>query len=140
MSYQRPERLGSQGERRVIGILTLTNVLGFLVGLGGMWTLGGGLGLPHTLSMGLLLRLLVALAGGVMGVVATFRWTGLSLWDQVVLWGGYLIRRSTGQTRITPVAAVGVGTARVIAPVRRNGKVIADAYDPAAAAGASGEA
>jgi hypothetical protein len=132
MGYKRPENLGTHGERRVIGILTLTNVIGLFAGLGGLWAIGGAIGLPgeFTLSVGLLLRVLLAAAGAVMGVVATFRWTGISLWDTVVLRAGYQLRRGMGHTLLKPPAAARAASARTIAPLMRGGKIIAGVYDP----------
>lgn len=62
--------------------------------------------------------------------MATFRWSGISLWDKVMLWGGYQIRRSTGGTLVKPPTAARAASTRVIAPVMRDGKVIAEVYDP----------
>ena len=132
MGYKRPENVGTHGERRVIGILTLTNVIGLFAGLGGLWAMGGLIGLPgeFTLSVGLLLRVLLAAAGAALGVVATFRWTGISLWDKVVLWAGYQIRRGMGHTLLKPPAAARAASARSIAPLMRGSKIIAEVYDP----------
>lgn len=132
MAYKRPENLGSHGERRVIGILTLTNIIGGLTGLAGLWLLAGmlGIGGDHAFSAGWFLRVALAAAGAGVGVIATFRWSGISLWDKVMLWAGYQIRRSMGQTLIKPPAAARAVSTRVIAPVMRGGKVIAEVYDP----------
>ena len=132
MAYKRPEDLGSHGERRVIGILTLTNIVGGLAGLGGLWVLSGliGLGGDQALSPVWFARVALAVAGCTAGVIATFRWSGISLWDKVMLWLGYQIRHSLGQTAIKPPPATRVANARVIAPVMRGGKVIAEVYDP----------
>ena len=132
MAYKRPENLGSHGERRVIGILTMTNVVGGFAGMAGLWILAGllGIGGNHAFTVGWFMRVGLAAAGGTIGVIATFRWTGISLWDKVVLWGAYQIRRSTGQTLIKPAATARVASQRVIAPVMRGGRVIAEIYDP----------
>lgn len=132
MSYPRPEHLGSHGERRVIGILTLTNVAGGLVGLGGLWLLSGLLGQGGTgaLSPAWLLRAALALAGALAGIVATFRWSGISLWDGLRLWVGYQIRRRGGRTLLQPPAVARRPGARSFAPVLRDGQVLAEVYDP----------
>jgi hypothetical protein len=132
MAYRRPENLGSHGERRVIGILTLTNIVGGFAGLAGLWLLAGllDIGGDQAFTAGWFMRLLLAAAGGTAGVVATFRWTGISLWDKVVLWGGYQIRRSMGQTLLKPPAAARATGQRVIAPIMRGGQIIAEVYDP----------
>lgn len=132
MAYKRPEDLGSHGERRVIGILTLTNIIGGLSGLGGLWVLSGliGFGGDQVFSLVWFVRVVAAVAGCTVGVIATFRWSGISLWDKVMLWVGYQIRRSVGQTAIKPLPPTRVASARVIAPVMRGGKLIAEAYDP----------
>ncbi len=132
MAYRRPENLGSHGERRVVGILTLTNIVGGFAGLAGLWLLAGllGIGGDKAFTAGWFVRLLLAAAGGTAGVVATFRWTGISLWDKVVLWSGYQIRRSMGQTLLKPPTAARVASQRVIAPVMRGSRVIAEVYDP----------
>jgi hypothetical protein len=132
MAYKRPEHLGSHGERRVIGILTMTNLVGGFAGLAGLWLLAGllGIGDEHAFRVGWFVRIGLAAAGGTLGVIATFRWTGISLWDKVVLWGGYQMRRSLGQTILKPPAAARAATTRVIAPLMREGRVIAEVYDP----------
>lgn len=132
MAYQRPEHLGSQGERRVIGILTLTNVIGGLAGLAGMWMLAGLLGLAsdEILTAAWLLRMALALGGALTGVLATLRWAGISLWDKLQLWVGYQLRRSAGRTLLKPPAAARAATTRILAPIMRGGRVIAEAYDP----------
>src|ERR1044071_3938510 len=107
MAYKRPENLGAHGERRVIGIFTLTNVVGGIAGLAGLWTLGGVLGLPgDTLSVGTVIRMMLAGAGAGAGVIASFRWTGISLWDKVLLWAAFQIRRAMSQTVLKPPAAL----------------------------------
>lgn len=132
MAYNRPERLGSHGERRVIGILTLSNIVGGLAGLASMWVLAGLLGLAsdEALSAAWLLRAAVACSGAAAGVLATLRWSGISLWDQLMLWAGYQIRRSAGQTLLSPPLAGRPAGVRAIAPVLRGGRVIAELYDP----------
>ncbi len=131
MGYKRPENLGTHGERRVIGILTLTNIIGLFAGLTVMWQLGALAGLAADgLNVSTLLRMGLGVIGGGIGVMATFRWSGISLWDKVMLWGGYQIRRSTGGTLIKPPTAARAASTRVIAPLMRDGKVIAEVYDP----------
>jgi len=131
MGYKRPENLGSHGERRVIGILTLTNIIGLFAGLTVMWQIGALVGLAADgLNVSTLLRIGLGIIGGGIGVMATFRWSGISLWDKVMLWGGYQIRRSTGGTLIKPPTAARAASTRVIAPLMRDGKVIAEVYDP----------
>lgn len=131
MGYRRPENLGTHGERRVIGILTLTNIIGLLAGLTVMWQIGALVGLSADgLNVSTLLRVGLGVLGGGIGVMATFRWSGISLWDKVMLWGGYQIRRSTGGTLVKPPTAARAASTRVIAPVMRDGKVIAEVYDP----------
>ena len=131
MGYRRPENLGTHGERRVIGILTLTNIIGLFAGLTVMWQLGALAGLAADgLNVSTLLRMGLGVIGGGIGVMATFRWSGISLWDKVMLWGGYQIRRSTGGTLIKPPTAARAASTRVIAPLMRDGKVIAEVYDP----------
>lgn len=131
MGYRRPENLGTHGERRVIGILTLTNIIGLFAGLTVMWQIGALVGLSADgLNVSTLLRVGLGVLGGGIGVMATFRWSGISLWDKVMLWGGYQIRRSTGGTLVKPPTAARAASARVIAPVMRDGKVIAEVYDP----------
>ena len=131
MGYKRPEDLGSHGERRVVGILTLTNIIGLFAGLAVLWQLGALVGLAADgLNVSSVLRIVLAIIGGATGVMVTFRWSGLSLWDKVMLWGGYHIRRSTGATLIKPPTAARAANTRVIAPVMRGSKVIAEVYDP----------
>jgi hypothetical protein len=132
MGYQRPEHLGSHGERRVIGPLSLTNVVGGIAGLVVMWFVVNLLGLPEefTFSFAALVRYGLPIGGAVMGAMATIRWTGISLLDKAVLWAGYQIRRSMGQTLLKPPAAVRASTTTFIAPITRDGKVIAEVYDP----------
>lgn len=131
MAYKRPENLGSHGERRVVGILTLTNIAGMFVGLAMMWQLGALAGLSTDgLNLHSVVRIALAIVGGGVGVVATFRWSGISLWDKVVLWAGYQIRRGSGAALIKPLANTKVSTTRSIAPLMRGGRVIAEAYDP----------
>ena len=131
MGYKRPENLGTHGERRVIGILTLTNIIGLFAGLTVMWQIGALVGLSADgLNVSTLLRVGLGVLGGGIGVMATFRWSGISLWDKVMLWGGYQIRRSTGGTLVKPPTATRAASTRVIAPVMRDGKVIAEVYDP----------
>ncbi len=131
MGYRRPENLGTHGERRVIGILTLTNIIGLFAGLTVMWQIGALVGLSADgLNVSTLLRVGLGVLGGGIGVMATFRWSGISLWDKVMLWGGYQIRRSTGSTLVKPPTAARAASTRVIAPVMRDGKVIAEVYDP----------
>jgi len=131
MGYKRPENLGTHGERRVIGILTLTNIIGLFAGLTVMWQIGALVGLSADgLNVSTLLRVGLGVLGGGIGVMATFRWSGISLWDKVMLWGGYQIRRSTGGTLVKPPTAARAASTRVIAPVMRDGKVIAEVYDP----------
>ncbi len=131
MGYRRPENLGTHGERRVIGILTLTNIIGLFAGLTVMWQIGALVGLSADgLNVSTLLRVGLGVLGGGIGVMATFRWSGISLWDKVMLWGGYQIRRSTGGTLVKPPTATRAASTRVIAPVMRDGKVIAEVYDP----------
>lgn len=131
MGYKRPENLGTHGERRVIGILTLTNIIGLFAGLTVMWQLGALFGLSADgLNVTTFARIALAALGGGIGVIATFRWSGISLWDKVMLWGTYQIRRSTGGTLIKPPTAARAASTRVIAPVMHGGKVIAEVYDP----------
>lgn len=131
MGYKRPENLGTHGERRVVGILTLTNIIGLFAGLTVMWQLGALFGLAADgLNFSSFLRIALAIAGGVIGVMATFRWSGMSLWDKVMLWVGYQFRRSTGAILIKPPTAARAANTRVIAPLMRGGKVIAEVYDP----------
>ena len=131
MGYKRPENLGTHGERRVIGILTLTNIIGLFAGLTVMWQIGAFVGLSADgLNISTLLRVGLGVLGSGIGVMATFRWSGISLWDKVMLWGGYQIRRSTGGTLIKPPTAARAASTRVIAPVMRGSKVIAEVYDP----------
>jgi hypothetical protein len=135
MAYLRPENLGSHGERRIIGILTVTNIVGGLAGLALLWLLAGllGLGGEQPLTASWLLRAGLASAGALGGVVATLRWTGISLWDTVMLWAGYQVRRSSGRTLLTPPPAARLPGVRTRAPLMRGGKVIAELYDPHAA-------
>ena len=132
MAYRRPENLGSHGERRVVGILTMTNVVGGFTGLAGLWLMAGllGIGGDQAFTAGWFVRIGLAATGGIAGVITTFRWTGISLWDKVVLWGGYQIRRSMGQTLLKPPTAARAASQRVIAPVMRGSRVIAEVYDP----------
>lgn len=131
MAYNRPERLGSHGERRVIGILTLSNIVGGLAGLAGMWVLAGLLGLGgDVLTPAWLLRAGLACGGAAGGVLATLRWSGISLWDQLMLWAGYRLRRSAGRTLLTPPIAGRPAGTRSLAPLMRDGRVIAEVYDP----------
>jgi hypothetical protein len=132
MAYRRPEHLGSHGERRVVGILTMTNLLGGFTGLAGLWLLAGllGIGGDRALTAGWLIRAGLAAAGGAAGVIATFRWTGISLWDTLMLWAGYQIRRGTGRTLLKPRAAGRAAGQRALAPVMRGSRVIAEVYDP----------
>jgi hypothetical protein len=132
MAYKRPENLGSHGERRVLGILTLTNVVGGLAGLAGLWLLTGllGIGGDQAFTAGWFVRAALAAAGAAVGVIATFRWTGISLWDKGVLWASYQIRRGMSQTMLKPPAALRAASTNIIAPVMRGGKLIAEAYDP----------
>jgi len=131
MGYKRPENLGTHGERRVVGILTLTNIIGLFAGLTVMWQLGALFGLAADgLNFSSALRIALAIIGGAIGVMATFRWSGMSLWDKLMLWGGYQIRRSTGATLIKPPTAARAASTRVIAPLMRGGKVVAEVYDP----------
>jgi len=132
MAYLRPENLGSHGERRIIGILTVTNIVGGLAGLALLWLLAGllGLGGERPLTASWLLRAGLASAGALGGVVATFRWTGISLWDTLMLWVGYQVRRSTGRTLLTPPPTARLPGVRTRAPLMRGGKVIAALYDP----------
>ncbi len=67
----------------MVGILTMTNLLGGFTGLAGLWLLAGllGIGGDRALTAGWLIRAGLAAAGGAAGVIATFRWTGISLWD-----------------------------------------------------------
>lgn len=132
MGYKRPENLGSHGERRVIGILTLTNLGGGLAGLAALWLLGGllGIGGDQAFTGGWFVRVTLAAAGAAVGVIATFRWTGISLWDKGVLWGAFQLRRAMSQTMLKPPAALRAATTNVIAPVMRNGQIIAEVYDP----------
>ena len=120
MGYKRPENLGTHGERRVVGILTLTNIIGLFAGLTVMWQLGALFGLADDgLNFSSALRIALAIIGGAIGVMATFRWSGMSLWDKLMLWGGYQIRRSTGATLIKPPTAARAASTRVIAPLMR---------------------
>lgn len=130
--YKRPENLGTHGERRVIGILTLTNVVGGLAGLAGLWLLAGllGIGGDQAFTASWFVRVALAAAGAAIGVIATFRWTGISLWDKVLLWGAFQIRRAMSQTLLKPPSAARAATTNVIAPVMRDGKIIAEVYDP----------
>lgn len=136
MAYNRPERLGSHGERRVIGILTLSNIVGGLAGLAGMWVLVGllGLGSDEALTPAWLLRTGLAGAGATTGVLATLRWSGISLWDKLMLWAGFQLRRSAGQTLLSPPPAGRAAGTRALAPLMRGGRVLAEAYDPSEAA------
>ena len=131
MAYKRPENLGTHGERRVVGILTLTNIIGMFAGLSVMWQLGALLGLAADgLNLTSVLRIGLAVVGGAIGVMATLRWSGISLWDKVMLWGGYQLRRGTGGTLIKPPMATRAASTHSIAPLLRGGKVIAEVYDP----------
>lgn len=131
MAYKRPQNLGTHGERRIIGILTLTNVVGGVAGLAGLWIIGGQLGLPgDSLSLGAFLRVLFAAGGAGVGVWATFRWSGISLWDKAVLWFLYQLRRAMSQTLLKPPSAARAASSTIIAPVMRDGKIIAEVYDP----------
>ena len=131
MAYKRPENLGSHGERRVLGILTLTNIVGGLAGLAGLWLLCGLIGLGgDAFTAGWLVRAALTAAGAASGVVATFRWSGISLWDKLVLWAGFQLRRSTGQTLLKPPPAGRTANTRALAPLLRGGKLLAEVYDP----------
>lgn len=131
MGYKRPENLGTHGERRVVGILTLTNIIGLFAGLTVLWQLGALFGLEADgLNVSSFLRIALAIGGGVTGVMVTFRWSGMSLWDKAMLWGAYQFRRSTGATLIKPPSAARAASTRAIAPLMRGGKVIAEVYDP----------
>lgn len=66
MGYRRPENLGTHGERRVIGILTLTNIIGLLAGLTVMWQIGALVGLS---ADGLNVSTLLRVGLGVLAVV-----------------------------------------------------------------------
>lgn len=115
-----------------MGPFTLTNMAGALVGVAAVWLgLGAlGIGTDAAFTAGWWVRAALALAGLVVGCVVTLRWTGISTWDKVLLWGGYQIRRSSGNTLIKPPVAARVAQTRVVAPVMRNGRVIAEMYDP----------
>lgn len=132
MGYRRPEQLGSHGERRVVGILTMTNIVGGISGMAGLWLLTGllGIGGDQAFTPGWFVRAGLALTGAITGVVITFRWSGMSLWDKALLWVQYQARRSAGQTLLKPPVVARAATTRVLAPVMRNGKVIAEVYDP----------
>lgn len=132
MGYRRPEHLGSHGERRVVGILTLTNIVGGLSGLAGVWLITGflGIGGDQAFTPGWFVRAALAVGAGVTGVVITFRWSGISIWDKALLWAQYQVRRSAGHTLLKPPAAARAATSRVLAPVMRGGKIIAEVYDP----------
>jgi hypothetical protein len=133
MAYIRPEQLGSHGEKRVIGILTLTNIAGGFVGMAVLWLLTGllGIGTGELNTPAGLIRLALTLACGGAGILATLRGRGLSILDRATLWGGYQIRKSTGQIQIKPpIALRRASQSAAIAPLMQGGRVIAEAYDP----------
>lgn len=132
MAYRRPENLGTHGERRVVGIFTMTNVVGLIAGLLVAWNGAGLLGIPATgVDAALMLRLVLTIAGGVAGVLATMRWTGLSLWDRAMLWAMFQLRRQQGKTRLKPQLTASVGRGQVRAPLVRDGQRLVEVYDPA---------
>ena len=131
MAYTRMENLGSYGERRIVGIFTQSNIVGFLLGLCVMWQLASLVGLPADgLNMPTLIRVGLSLVGGGGGLMATFRWTGMSMWDRVLLWVMYVWRQRLGKTVIRPSAAPMRSNGGMAGPLMRNGRVIAEVYDP----------
>lgn len=114
--YKRAENVASHGERRVIGILTRNNVIGGFAGFGGLWLLAGLLNAGHdqAFTRGWFVRITLAVAGAGLGVIATLPCTGISLWDKIVLWISYQIRRGMGQTLLKPPTPARAAVTRML--------------------------
>ncbi|HEU4328920.1 MAG TPA: hypothetical protein VFS21_37630 [Roseiflexaceae bacterium] len=131
--HQRAADLGRQGERRIAGILTLTNVAGGVFGFASAWLALGLLGTASEVPWSPLwwVRSLGTVVAIVIGVAITFRWTGLSLWDRLLLWLDWRWRRFNGTAVLTPARPAGHGTGGGgLAPVVLNGQVVARTYRP----------
>lgn len=132
--YIRQEAVGNVGDERVISVFTSANVKGFVTGLvlSGLSTGLLGLGGVEQGTSGWWVQYGLILGGGVLGGLATIRWSGLSLWDQVRLWASYQVRQRSGKTLLVPSRA-GAGSVQAsrFVPVTRDGQIIAQEYDPA---------
>lgn len=129
MPYQRPQNLGSHGERRVIGFLTFTNLISGAMGALALLSLAGLVG-PGNSVAGNAIRVGCAIAGFVLGALLTLRWNGISRWDTVVLWAFYQARRTLGKIRLKPPPFTQMRGSVGMAPIIRGGQIIAEEYDP----------
>ncbi|HEX6293023.1 MAG TPA: hypothetical protein VFZ66_27820 [Herpetosiphonaceae bacterium] len=131
MPYTHQEELNARGQSRQLGIFTTANaagagVLGLVV-----WQLTRMLGVTGDFwDARFWVQAALVLAGAALGVAVTFRWSGLSLLDRLLLWIGFQQRRLARHTRLRPQAAV-VGDADGGMPaVYRDGEVLLRPYRP----------
>src|SRR5262245_39158780 len=110
MAYERRASLGGGSNEPVMGFLTLKNIGGlFVCGLV-VWVICRllGLGTQKPFGPDWWLMLLLVGIGGTVGIVLTVNFTGISWLDRILLALGYLTRKPTGGTVITPMAAAPV--------------------------------
>lgn len=134
MPYTRPEQLGNQGQRRVIGILTFSNIAGGIVGAGCVWLLSGFVIADAGLSVLGMVRYILCALGMAIGVFTTFRFEGISRLDTAILWVNFRIRKTGKNATIEPQLQARSTDTTAVSTVIRDGVFIADLYDPEAEA------
>jgi hypothetical protein len=131
MAYERRTSLGGGGNEPLVGFLTGKNLGGmFVCGLL-VWCICRllRLGADKPFGPDWWLMLLLVGIGGVAGIVLTMNFTGISWLDRVLLALGYLTRKPTGGTIVTPTAtAPVVRDAQRSVTLIRDGEVIARPY------------
>lgn len=131
MAYTQQEELSAHGQGRVIGIFTMANAGGAAVLGLGMWQFTKWSGITGDwFTAGSWLQMFLIIAAAVVGVVITFRWSGLSILDRLMLFGAYQQRRMARHIMIQPQAAVANSSGQTMTTLYRDGQVMLRPYRP----------
>ncbi len=131
MTYTQQEDLSSKGQDRQISILTTANLAGAVICGLLAWQLCKLLGITGDFfSAGWWLQGALIVGGGVLGILLTIRWSGLSLLDRLMLFGGFHMRRLARETVIQPQAAVATLQTQSLTTLYQDGRVVLRAYNP----------
>ncbi|HEX6288247.1 MAG TPA: hypothetical protein VFZ66_03610 [Herpetosiphonaceae bacterium] len=129
--YTHQEDLNARGQSRQLGIFTTANAAG--AGVLGLvtWQLTRILGITGDFwDAQLWVQAALVLGGAALGVVVTFRWSGLSVLDRLLLWISFQQRRLARHTLIRPQAAVATESDDTMPTVYREGEVLLRPYRP----------
>lgn len=116
---------GNASEDRVSGVVTKAHIGGLISGL------IGGLGVGTLLGAGWTGVIVLALVGGVVGVVSALRVGGMTVRERVWLRLRFQVRQTRNQTAVPPSASLAaIPRGRGGHTLVLEGRVVARPYDP----------